>query len=106
MFRRAALHAAGLDAGKDYGIDVCSDELTVDSDLVSADDLRAVTSGLRRFDDEKSIRKAVTSVALVQPIDDYVDLVRRGLCELRSWIAEKGSISLRTAAGILSATDA
>jgi 7-cyano-7-deazaguanine synthase in queuosine biosynthesis len=106
LFRRASLHVAKLDSGKDYGIDVCSDELTVNSDGMSADDLRAVASGLRRFHDEKSIRKAITSVASVQPIDDYVDLVRRGLAELRNWIAEKGSISLRTAAGISDATHA
>src|SRR5262249_4463756 len=37
MFRRAALHAAKLDSGKDYGIDVCANELTVDSDRTSAD---------------------------------------------------------------------
>lgn len=101
LFRRASLHAAELDSGKDYGIDVCADELTVDSAGVSADDLRAVTSGLRRFNIDANIRKAITSVALVQPIGDYVDLVRRGLTEVRTWIADKGSASLRTAAGIL-----
>ena len=101
LFRRASLHAAKLDSGKDYGIDVCSDELTVESDGLSADDLRAVTTGLRRFDTDANIRKAITSVALVQPINDYVSLVRRGLAEMRAWMAEKGSISLRTAAGIL-----
>jgi 7-cyano-7-deazaguanine synthase in queuosine biosynthesis len=100
LFRRASLHASGLDSGKDYGIDVCADELTVDSDGSSADDLRAVISGLRRFNDPKTIRKAITSVAVVQPIDDYVNLVRRGLDELRVWIAGKGSKALRTAAGI------
>jgi 7-cyano-7-deazaguanine synthase in queuosine biosynthesis len=101
LFRRASLHAAKLDSGKDYGIDVCEDELTVDSDGMSADDLRAVTSGLRRFNTDANIRKAITSVALVQPINDHVDLVRRGLTEVRTWIADKGSVSLRTAAGVL-----
>jgi hypothetical protein len=72
----------------------------VDSDRASADDLRAVTSGLRRFNDQQTIRKAITSVAVVQPIDDYVNLVRRGLDELRVWIADKGSKALRTAAGM------
>ena len=100
LFRRASLHVARLDSGTDYGVDVCLDELTVDSDRMSADDLRAVTSGLRHFDDDKSIRRAITSIALVRPIDDYVGLVRRGLAELRSWIAAKGSASLREAAGI------
>jgi len=46
LSRRASLHAAKLDFGKQYGIDVCSDELTINSDRTSADDLRAVTNGL------------------------------------------------------------
>jgi 7-cyano-7-deazaguanine synthase in queuosine biosynthesis len=100
LFRRASLHAANLDSGDDYGIDVCADELTVESEGISADDLRAVASGLNHFNTDSSIRRAITSVALVQPIGDYVSLVRRGLDELRRWIADKGSIKLRKAAGI------
>ena len=100
LFRRASLHAVKLDSGKDYGFDVCADELTVESDGVSADDLRAMTTGLRRFQDKQSIRRALTSVASVQPIDDYVHLVVRGLGEVRNWIADKGSKTLKAAAGI------
>jgi 7-cyano-7-deazaguanine synthase in queuosine biosynthesis len=106
LFRRASLHVANLDSGKDYGVDVCADELTVDSEKMSADDLRAVTSGLRHFDTDASIRKAITSVALVQPVNDYVHLVRRGLSEVRRWIAERGSAKLREAAGISDGEDA
>jgi hypothetical protein len=100
LFRRAALHAAKLDSGKDYGVDVCTNELTVNSDRTSADDLRALSSGLRHFKSDASIRKAITSVARVEPIEGYVELVRRGLTEVRSWIASKGSAKLRQAAGI------
>ncbi len=101
LIRRAALHAKKLDSGKQYGIDVCSDELTAESERTSADDLRAVTNGLRHFNTDVSIRKAIMSVARVEPLDEYVSLVRRGLAELRRWIAEKGSVSLRTAAGLV-----
>lgn len=101
LFRRASLHATKLDSGKQYGIDVCSDELTVNSDRASADDLRAVTNGLRHFNTDASIRKAIMSVARVEPLAGYVNLVHRGLNELRSWIADKGSVSLRTAAVML-----
>jgi 7-cyano-7-deazaguanine synthase in queuosine biosynthesis len=101
LFRRASLHATKLDSGKQYGIDVCSDELTVNSDRASADDLRAVTNGLRHFNSDANIRKAIMSVARVEPLDGYVNLVRRGLDELRNWITEKGSVSLRRAAGVL-----
>jgi hypothetical protein len=94
------LHVARSDSGKEYGIDVCSDELTIDSQVTSADDLRALTSGLQRFTSDASIRKAITEVALVEPLDQYVALVQRGFTELRNWIRDKGSVSLRTAVAI------
>ena len=100
LIRRAALHATKLDSGKQYGIDVCSDELTVSSERTSADDLRAVTNALRHFNSDASIRKAIMSVARVEPLEGYMNMVRRGLDELRTWITEKGSVSLRTAAGV------
>lgn len=100
LFRRAALYTAKLDSGKDYGIDVCKNELTVESDHESANDLRALTSGLRQFENNSKIRRSITSVASVKPVDDYVSLVQRGLDEVRTWIAEKASPKLREAAGI------
>jgi 7-cyano-7-deazaguanine synthase in queuosine biosynthesis len=103
LFRRASLHTAQLDSGKEYGVDVCSDELTVSSNLTSADDLRALTSGLRQFTTDASIRRAITAVALVEPLDDYIALVNRGFAEIRAWIRDKGSASLREAAGIQNA---
>jgi hypothetical protein len=72
----------------------------VDCDGASADDLRALTSGLRHFTTDVQIRKGITSVARVQPIDDYVALVQRGLNEMRNWIGDKGSMKLRAAAGL------
>ena len=89
-----------LDIGKEYGIDVCADELTVTSDLASSEDLRALISGLRRFNTEADIRRAITTVANVEPLESYVALVKRGLAQIRTWISEKGSVSLRKAAGI------
>jgi 7-cyano-7-deazaguanine synthase in queuosine biosynthesis len=100
LFRRASLHAAHLDSGKEYGIDVCSDELTVSSHLTSADDIRALTSGLRQFTTDAHIRKAITAVARVEPLDEFIALVKRGLAEIRAWIGDKDSPSLREAAGI------
>ena len=100
LFRRAALHAAKLDSGKDYGIDICKNELTLESDRESADDMRALTSGLRYFENDSKIRRSITSVASVKPLDGYVALVQRGLAEVRGWIADKGSPKLRKAAGI------
>jgi hypothetical protein len=106
MFRRASLHAATLDSGEDYGIDVCTNELTIESDRESADDLRAFTSSLSHLQSDKDIRKGITSVARVQPIDDYVSLVRRSLAEARYWIGDKGPAKLGKAAGIDKGKDA
>ena len=106
LFRRASLHAAKLDFGEEYGIDVCSDELTIESDASSADDLRAAASALRHFRSDVGIRKAITAVAPAEPLDAYVNLIQRGLTELRSWIADKGSASLREAAGLLEGSHA
>lgn len=100
LFRRASTHAAGLDRGEEYGIDVCADELTVESDGMSADDLRALVSGLRRFKQDATIRNAITAVAPTEPLDAYVELVQRGLAEVRTWIGEKGSPTLRKASNI------
>jgi 7-cyano-7-deazaguanine synthase in queuosine biosynthesis len=106
LFRRAALHTAKLDNGMEYGIDVCADELTVSSNFTSGDDIRALTSWLRQFNTnneiqtDNEIRRAITTVANVEPLEDYVALVNRGLSQIRAWIREKGSDSLREAAGI------
>jgi 7-cyano-7-deazaguanine synthase in queuosine biosynthesis len=100
LFRRASLHTAQLDSGTEYGIDVCSDELTVTSHLISADDIRALTNGLRQFTTDAHIRRAITAIARVEPLDGYIALVNRGLAEIRAWIHDKGSTSLREAASI------
>jgi 7-cyano-7-deazaguanine synthase in queuosine biosynthesis len=100
LFRRASLHAANLDSGLEYGIDVCSDELTINSELDSADDLRALTAGLRKFTSDNLIRKAITSVARIDQLEDHISLVNRGLAEVRVWVQDKGSPSLREASGI------
>jgi hypothetical protein len=99
LFRRAALHAVKLDVGKEYGFDVCADELTMASDLDSSEDLRALISGLRGLNTEADIRRAITTVATVEPLKSYVALVKRGLAQIWVWIDEKGSASLRKAAG-------
>lgn len=100
LLRRASLHAAQLDSGEEYGIDVCSDEITVSSDWESANDLRALTSGIRQFNSDAAIRRAITGVAPVHELDNYVAMVSRGLTEIRTWIHDKGSASLRSASGI------
>jgi 7-cyano-7-deazaguanine synthase in queuosine biosynthesis len=100
LFRRASFHALGCDAGLEYGIDVCADELTVSSPLDSADDIRALTSCIRTNRTVPEIRKAITAVASVEPLDAYTAMVKRGHDQIRTWMKDKGSKSLRQAAGI------
>lgn len=98
LLRRTSLHAAGLDTGTDYGIDVCQDEL--DSGRTSGDDLRALLDALSVYKTSAAIRRAILNVARVEPLDDYVALVARGLEQIRSWLAEKGSASIRKQIGL------
>jgi 7-cyano-7-deazaguanine synthase in queuosine biosynthesis len=97
LLRRTSLHAAGLDSGTDYGIDVCQDELH--SDRTSGDDLRALVDTLSVYKTSAAIRRAIVNVARVEALDDYVALVARGLGQIRSWLAEKGSASIRKQIG-------
>jgi 7-cyano-7-deazaguanine synthase in queuosine biosynthesis len=97
LLRRTSLHAVGLDAGTDYGIDVCADELR--SDYTSADDLRALVDALSVYKKDAAIRRAITNVACVEPLDTYIAMVARGLGQIRIWLKEKGSPSIRTQAG-------
>lgn len=94
LLRRVSLHAAGLDAGQNYGIDVCSGELNLSSDLDSADDLRAVVDALGTFRSDGSIRRALRNVAPIEPIDEYVGLIHRGFDQIREWIRDSHSKEL------------
>lgn len=100
LFRRASLHAMQLDAGADYGIDVCADELNIESDETSAEDLRALVSGLRQFSSLAEIRRALCSVAHLEDIDEYSAMVDRGFEQIRNWLRSEASVNLCRAAGL------
>jgi hypothetical protein len=90
----------GCDAGLEYGIDVCADELTVSSPFDSADDVRALTSCIRANRTVPEISKAIAAVAPIGPLDAYSAMVKRGHDQIRTWIKDQGSKSLRQAAAI------
>ena len=100
LFRRAALHHVGLDNGKRYGIDVWAGELPLNDTHDSADDLRAVLDFLSKRKEGREIALAITSVAPIEELAGYVDLVQRGFDEVRALIREKARPALCRAAGI------
>jgi len=85
IFRRAALRAAGLDRGDVYGMDVLTGELTVDDQLESSTDLRAVTDFLRRPCTVGAIRKELLATAYFPDLEAHAEMACRGFAELRRW---------------------
>lgn len=100
LFRRAALHEAGLDEGMHYGIDVCKGELPIDDEGQSADDLRAVLDFLRCRKSAEEISREILSIAPVQNLSEHVAVIMRGLDEVRSLISAKAKVPIQRAAGI------
>ena len=92
LLRRVSLHAASLDSGADYGIDVGTSE--VNSDRATGDDLRALIDALSTYSSEAAIRRAITNVARIEPLDGYVAMVRRGFQQIAGWRAAKGCPSM------------
>jgi 7-cyano-7-deazaguanine synthase in queuosine biosynthesis len=100
LFRRAALHHVSLDDGKRYGIDVGAGELPLNDTHDSADDLRAVLDFLSRRKEGHEIALEICSVAPMEGLSEYVNLVQRGFEEVRALIHDKARPSLCRAAGI------
>jgi hypothetical protein len=79
----------GVDKGRAYGIDVLRRELPLD--WASAADLRAVFAMLRDSSSDRMIRQRIL---LTGPLPGdrarYLDVVKRGLNELRAWLSSGG----------------
>jgi 7-cyano-7-deazaguanine synthase in queuosine biosynthesis len=101
MYRRAALHRAGLDDGRRYGVDVCAGELKVDDSGETADDLRAMLDSLRASRGVRDILREIRAVAHVNGAEEYAATVVRGADEVRAWVRDKGIPAVRRAAGIV-----
>jgi hypothetical protein len=100
IFRRAALHKAGIDEGQEYGIDVCQGELAIEEARDSGDDLRAVLDWLRSGYSIGRISRDLMGVAPVQNLAARAAVVARGMEEVRSLLTNKASVGLQRAAGI------
>jgi hypothetical protein len=86
IFRRAAMHRAGLDRGEDYGIDVLRGELAATDALESADDLRAIGDFLHHPLTAAQFKKKLIATATFTNLDAYVDLAQRGFAEVKNWL--------------------
>jgi len=87
LFRRAALYKAGLDDGQQYGLDVLAGELGVEDELVSADDLRAVSDFIQQPLTSAMMHKKLITVAQFPDLDSYALLACRGFAEVKTWLA-------------------
>jgi len=102
IYRRAALHSAGLD-NELYGRDVCTGEVDFnDASKRGPADLRACISFLQRNPTNREIaRLLLTNGSLsVQRLTDYSDLVVRAFEEIRQIFRDKGNVELKRMAGI------
>lgn len=101
MYRRAALHSAGLDDGLKYGFDVCAGELPIDDERESADDLRAMLDAVSRRRGAREIESEIRAAAPVPGAAEYAATVARGMDEVRALIRDKGAPAIRKAAGVV-----
>lgn len=102
IYRRAALHSAGLDHEL-YGRDVCTGEVDFnDASKRGPADLRACISFLQRNPTNREIaRLLLTNGSLsVERLTDYSDLVVRAFEEIRQLFRDKGIVELKRMAGI------
>ena len=100
IFRRAALHAAGLDDGQAYGVDFCTGEMSVSDQLKSADDLRAIVDFLRKRKGVAELSRDIIRISPVSRVAERAAMALRGYDEIRLLIHDKGPPSLCRAAGI------
>ena len=104
IFRRAALHKAGMDT-QIYGNDVCSVGVVDLSDQTTKvwKDLRAMLLFLRKQYSEQYISEMLLARGSleIEYLSQYTGVVSRAMDEVRQFLAEKGSGDLRTLAGIV-----
>lgn len=102
IYRRAALHAAGLDT-ETYGLDVCLGEVDVaNRSEQGPNDLRACFSFLRTGPSTRQIeRMLITSGPLeVETLRKYAGVVERAMAEIRKLITDKARKSVKRHAGL------
>jgi hypothetical protein len=96
IFRRASLHAGGLDT-EPYGRDVCLGEVDLADRRLFANDLRAVVSFLRNGYRVEDIEILLLANGGLEPAEAhaYADVVRRAMREVEDWLKTKGNATVR-----------
>jgi hypothetical protein len=95
IYRRASLHKIGSDT-EDYGRDICSGEVDLDSKEKLVDDFRAYVS----FISKNPTREEISSLLLangnldISLLTDYGDLVFRALEEIRVLLRSKATLRI------------
>lgn len=100
IFRRAAVHKAGFDNGREYGIDICNGEMPIDDEAESGDDLRAMLDFLRQRKSMAALARDMRGIARVDNEDGIAATLERGFDEVRALIRDKAQPAIRRAAGI------
>ena len=99
LIRRGAMHAAGIDDGRKYGLDVCTGELSPASEGESADDLRAMLDFIGRRKDASLLAADILRVASVDHLAERASMLERGFGEIRSLLRDKGNEAIQSMAG-------
>lgn len=103
IYRRAALHANGMDS-EVYGNDICAGEVDVsDPNSDAADDLRACVSFLRRSYSVEAIAKLLMANGPLLPSEamKHALTVTRAMDEIRQLLRDKGDATIQNLAGVL-----
>jgi len=98
LFRRAALHKIKSD-DETYGIDVLADDLATTK---LGSDALSLFSFIRRNDSEREIQRSLLAHGPL-PLDEIGDYAQVILCmreEVRNWVIEKGSDSVKKIASL------
>lgn len=101
IFRRAALHSAGLD-DETYGNDVCAGEVDIIEAEGAANDLRACLSFIRQEYSQSDIAERLIANGPLPPesIAGHAATVERAIEELRQLLRDKAIPVIRESAGI------
>jgi hypothetical protein len=89
LVRRAAFHAIRQDEGRQYGIDILRNEMDLQSPVAA--DVRAMLDCLSQVQTQKEIEERVRMTGPIpsEKRTDYVQMIGRGLRELRALLIEK-----------------
>jgi hypothetical protein len=102
LYRRAALHAMGLD-NEPYGYNIGKSTYVLESSNEGWNDLTALLDFLRQNPNPEQIGNALLANGPLplNKIDDYADVIERMKKEMASFIQSKGGEAVRRAAGLI-----